>query len=149
MSKASNLQEFLRSKAATAPEAEIDWAAEKAKWLQNIGRLYDLIAKWLGPLAEDGTVRYSKKPITLEEEGIGSYQVDILALSIGRQTVEVRPKGREFEGTEGIVEVRGRRAVRTLIIKHGQWLVVEKTMLLKTFPFNEDSFRDLLQDVMA
>ena len=151
MKKNDELESFLRSKAATAPEAEpeVDWEARKNKWLDETEKLYGLVWKWLEPLAREGTIRCSREPMTVEEDNIGSYRVDVLTLSIGKQRVEFRPKGTQFEGVDGLVDVSGQRAVRTLVLKRGQWFVVEKAMLLKTFPFNKDSFRDLLQDVMV
>jgi len=150
MSEQDTLQAFLRSKAASqeGTEEQIDWDARKERWLAAINDLYDLVKSWLQPLENDGTVRYQLAPIPLNEEHIGAYKVDVLTLLIGKQSIAFHPKGTLIMGADGRVDVRGQRAVRTLVLNEGEWLVVERTPRLRTLPFNEDSFQDLLQEVM-
>ena len=150
MDEKNELHAFLRQKAAstTGTETEVDWEARKDKWLSHIAHLYKMIHKWIAPLKSDGTVRSQMSPLSLEEDYIGPYQVDVLALSIGKQCVEFHPKGTLIVGADGRVDVRGQRAVRTLVLKADQWFIVERSPRLKTLPFNEDSFQDLLREVM-
>jgi hypothetical protein len=146
----NGLHAFLRSKAAASPEPEenIDWEARKEEWLSNLNDLYALIRSWLRPLEEDGTLSYSITQVTLQEDYLGSYSVDALSLHIGNQRIEFYPKGTLIVGAEGRVDVRGPKAVRTLVLSNGQWSVVERSPRLKMLPFNEDSFQDMLQEVM-
>jgi hypothetical protein len=151
MSKKDGLDAFLRSKVDRSrhPEAEIDWDARKDKWLADIAKLYDQVKKWLAPLEKDGIVRYLPGSVTLQEDYIGSYQVDVLTLLVGKQRVEFRPKATLIIGAEGRVDVQGPRAVRTIVLRKDQWFVVERSPRLKTLPFNKDSFQGVLQEVMA
>jgi len=146
----NGLHAFLRSKATASPEPEedIDWQARKEKWLTSLCDLYDLIKSWLRPLEKDGTLRYSSTQVTLQEDYLGSYHVDVLSLHIGKLKVDFYPKGTLIVGAEGRVDVRGPKAVRTLVLSNGQWSVVERSPRLKMLPFNEDSFQDMLQEVM-
>ena len=146
----NGLHAFLRSKATASPEAEedIDWQARKEKWLASLSDLYGLIKSWLRPLEKDGTLRYSSTQITLQEDYLGSYQVEALSLQIGKQKVDFYPKGTLIIGAEGRVDVRGQRAMRTIVLSDGKWSVVEQSPRLKMLPFNEDSFQDLLQEIM-
>jgi len=151
MKKNDELESFVRAKAATAAEAEpgIDWEARRDKWLDEIGKLYGLVRKWLEPLERDDTVRYSTSPITIDEDYIGSYQAERLILLIAKQRVELRPKGTLIVGAEGRVDVRGQRAARSIILKGNQWFVLERVPELKTVPFNKKAFKNILQEVMA
>ena len=150
MDEKNELHAFLRQKAASisGTETEVDWEARKHKWLSHIAQLYKMIHKWIAALEGDGTVRSQTSSDSLEEDYIGPYQVDVLALSIGKQCVEFHPKGTLIVGVDGRVDVRGLRGVRTLVLKGDQWLILERSPRLKTLPFNEDSFQDVLQEVM-
>lgn len=150
MNEENGLHAFLRSKAKTStePAEYIDWEKRKGKWLACLDDLYSLVKSWLTPLEQDNTVSYSITQTTLQEDYLGSYQVDVLSLHIGDQTVDFHPKGTLIIGAEGRVDVRGQRAIRTLVFNEGDWFVVERSPRLKMLPFNEDSFQDLLQEVM-
>jgi len=150
MSEHNTLQAFIRSKVASPPEpeAQIDWAHRKEEWLKAIDGLYDLVKSWLQPLESDDTLRFRLAKISLEEDQIGTYEVDVLTLLIGKQRVAFYPKGTLIIGADGRVDVRGQRAVRTLVLNGGRWFVVERAPRLKTLPFNDDSFQDLLREVM-
>jgi hypothetical protein len=150
MSEQDTLHAFLRSKATSRAELEeqIDWQARKQEWLTALNDLYGLVKSWLQPLENDGTVRYPPAHITIREDHIGTYKVDVLTILIGKQRIAFHPKGTLIIGADGRVDVRGQRAVRTLILSDGEWVVVERTPQLRTFPFNEDSFQDLLREIM-
>jgi hypothetical protein len=146
----NGLHAFLRSKAAESqePAEDIDWQARKQDWVSSLKDLYALIRSWLRPLEEDGTLSYSITQVTLQEDYLGSYSVDALSLHIGNQRIEFCPKGTLIVGAEGRVDVRGPKAVRTLVLSDGQWSVVERSPRVKMLPFNEDSFHDMLQEVL-
>lgn len=109
MSKTTELEAFIRSKAGgtTRGEPEIDWQAKKDAWLRNIADLYAVIRKWLAPLEKDGVLRFLTASITLQEEQIGSYAVDVLTILIGKQKVAFYPKGTLIIGAEGRIDIRG------------------------------------------
>jgi hypothetical protein len=147
MSKKDGLDAFLRSKASTEPE--IDWEARKDRWISEIMKLYDQIKEWLAPLEKDEVVRYSTLTMTLQEDPIGSYQVDVLMLLVGKQRVEFRPKGTLIVGANGRVDIQGPRAMRTIVLQDGRWLIVERSPRVKTRPFDKDSLETVLKEVMA
>ena len=150
MKEENGLHAYLRQKAASTagPEIEIDWNKKKNQWLNHIAQLYKMIHKWIAPLESDGTVRLQTSSESLEEDYIGQYQVDVLTLLIGKQHVEFHPKGTLIIGANGRIDVRGQRGIRTLVLMENQWFIVERSPRLKTLPFNEDSFQDVLQEVM-
>lgn len=150
MNEKNELHAYLRQKAASTAgaENEVDWKEKKDKWLSHIVQLYKMIHEWIAPLESDGTLRSQTSSESLEEDHIGQYQVDVLTLVIGEQRVEFHPKGTLIIGANGRVDVQGQHGIRTLVLKADQWYIVERFPRLKTLPFNEDSFQDVLQEVM-
>lgn len=150
MNEENGLHAYLRQKAASTAgaEEEVDWKQRKEKWLKHVARLYKMIHKWIAPLESDGTVRSQTSSESLEEDHIGQYQVDVLTLFIGKQRVEFHPKGTLIIGADGRVDVHGQHGIRTLVLKEERWSIVERLPRLRTFPFNEDSFQDVLREVM-
>jgi len=114
MSTENDLISFLHSKAG-APVPKIDWEARKDNWLKNIAQFYDLIKDWLKPLENDKTVSYRKIAKTIEEEYLGSYQVEDLILQIGNQHVVFHPKGTLIVGANGRIDIQGQRSIRSII----------------------------------
>ena len=150
MNEKNGLHPYLRQKAVstTGGEKQVDWKEKKDKWLNHIAALYKMVHTWIAPLESDGTVRSQTSSESLEEDYIGQYQIDVLTLFIGKQHVEFIPKGTLIIGADGRVDVRGLRGIQTLVLKEDQWFLVERSPRLKTLPFNEDSFQDMLQEVM-
>ena len=150
MSKTTGLEAFIRSKAGgtTQGEPKIDWQTRKQDWLSNIADLYAVIRKWLQPLEKEGVLRFLTANITLQEEQIGAYGVEVLTILIGKQRVAFYPKGTLIIGAEGRIDIRGQRAVRTIIFNDGDWHLVERSPKLKVLPFNQNSFQDVLTEVM-
>ncbi len=147
MTQDGGLGAFLRSKAAE--QVEIDWQARRDQWLRDIDDLYTQVRAWLAPLENEGVVQYSTWSAPLQEDYIGSYQVDVLSLLIGKQRVELRPKGTLIVGANGRVDVHGQRAVRTILLQDDRWVLVERSPRPKTRPFDRDSFQIVLEEVMA
>jgi hypothetical protein len=150
MKKTTDLEEFIRSKArdTTQGEPKVDWQGRKQDWLRNIANLYANIRKWLNPLEKDGVLSFLTATITLQEEYIGTYSVEVLTILIGKQRVEFHPKGTLIIGAEGRIDIRGQRGVRTIIFNQKDWNLVERSPKLKVLPFNQDSFHDVLSEVM-
>ncbi len=149
MTDAKDLHVFLRTKAKSETKAEVvKWEEKKNRWLENIEDLYKLISSWLEPLEKERVLSHSIEKTTVKEDPIGSYDVGVLTILIGNQKVEFYPKGTLIIGAEGRIDIKGQRAVRTIILNEGQWSVVERSPRLKTLPFNEDSFQDILSEVM-
>lgn len=151
MSEYYSLQDFVRTKATLSQigtENHIDWDARINNWQAAINNLYNIVRCWLQPLEDDGTVRYLRSTVTINEEHVENYKVEVLSVLIGSQRIAFHPKGTFIIGADGRIDVRGQRAVRTLVLNDNEWFVVERTPQVKTLPFNEDSFQDLLREVM-
>ena len=116
--------------------------------MQNIAELYRQVRAWLDPLVADGLVRFKIQKSSIDEEPVGQYKVDILRLYVGSQEVVFYPKGFMIVGAEGRVDIRGHMGIRSIIFGNGQWSAVERAVKLKVILFNEQSFQDILSEVM-
>ncbi|MCX7046138.1 MAG: hypothetical protein NTX50_11715 [Candidatus Sumerlaeota bacterium] len=151
MSKATpDLMGFIRAKARSRAkvEPEVDWEVRKNNWLRQIAQLYSLMRKWLAPLEKEGSVRYLTANIPLQEDYIGAYEAEVLTVLIAKQRVAFYPKGTLIVGADGRIDIRGPKGVRTVVHSDDKWQLVERSPNLKLIPFNQDSFRDLLSEVM-
>ena len=86
----------------------------------------------------------------LSENYIGTYSVDVLVLLVGDEQVRFSPRGRNIAGAAGRVDVVGEQAEAILIYQpEAGWAFVKSRQpSLKTEPFNEATFAEVLQLVM-
>jgi len=149
MKPKSSLQYFLRQK-AKAEEAgpQIDWESRRQKWQCHVARLYDMVRGWLAPLEAKGILRFQATPYSLEEDYVGQYEIDILHILVGKQKVSFYPKGTVIAGAEGRIDVRGQKSSKMLVLRENSWFIVDKLTKVQLYPFNEDSFQGVLEEVM-
>jgi len=143
-----NLVDFVRQKAEQSDKS-IDWPARRRKWKKDVAGLYKTIRGWLSPLIADGTIQIDESKVKLREDYIGTYEISRLHILIGDQTVIFRPKGALVYGAEGRVDLTGTRSDNVLLVNDGQWSIVEGGDRVRFVPFTEESFRGLLEEVMA
>jgi hypothetical protein len=143
-----DLVDFLRQKAEQSDKS-IDWPARLRKWKKDIVGLYKTVRGWLSPLVADGTIQIDESKVKLREDYIGAYEIPRLHILIGDQTVIFRPKGALVYGAEGRVDLTGTRSDKVLLVNDGKWSIVEDGDRVRFVPFTEESFRGLLEEVMA
>jgi hypothetical protein len=149
MKSKSSLTDFLREKAEHADTADhFDWEERKNKWLKGIENLYSLIKKWLKSLEEEGKINYIVSKKKIQEDYYDPYEIEILVIVVGKQKIELLPKGTLIVGAEGRVDVRGPNGLRSLIFVNNEWLTVEKREELDVVPFNQKSFKNILKEIM-
>src|SRR5947208_2536377 len=115
----STLEEFLRKKSNQQPPEPIDWNARKKSWEFALSELYKHLESFLDNLKGEGILKISHRPVTVQEDYIGSYQVDQLVLSVGHEQVVFAPKGITVVGAKGRVDVLGQAFTRTLLWVNG------------------------------
>jgi hypothetical protein len=86
---------------------QVDWDRERDEWLAQLDELYRKIESFLLPYTSAGRIDVKYKFIELNEENLGSYQARQMILLIGRQEVDITPRGTRFIGFKGYVEVIG------------------------------------------
>jgi len=143
-----SLVDFVREK-AEKPERGPDWDARRVKWQREIADLYRMIRGWLKPLESDKTIRVEEAIVTLREDYLGAYEVPEMSILIGSQKVTFHPKGTLIVGAQGRVDVSGDTSVRTLVVNQRKWAIVGRTDRVRLVPFTGESFRGLLEEVMA
>jgi len=148
MAANQSLVSFVREK-AERPAGADDWKMRRLKWHRNITGLYRMVRAWLRPLESEKAIRIEESKLTLQEDHHGAYPVPCLHVLVGDQKVSFRPKGTLVVGAQGRVDVSGDRGVAMLVVKDGRWSIVRRTDRVEFVPFAEDSFRDLLEEVMA
>ncbi len=87
------------------------------------------------------------------EDFIGGYDIPALALTVGGERVEFRPKGVTVIGASGRVDVRGDRDTVTLLkdapdIESGWTVVLQRVPHRTTVPLDRESLKDVLERVM-
>jgi hypothetical protein len=144
---AAKLQEFIRNR-AKANSKQVDFSARKKIWIDSINSLYNEVTKWLSPLKKE--VKIHKTSVAITEDHIGTYEIDILHLLIGKDKVSFIPKGTLIIGANGRIEVLGPKSSQTLILnKENTWEIVSRRTPKPEFrSFTEESFLDILKQVM-
>jgi hypothetical protein len=146
---AAKLQEFIRSRSKSSSK-QVNFSGRKKAWIDSITTLYQEVDKWLTPLLKDKSVRFHKTTVEIAEDHIGTYQIDILHILIGKDKVSFIPKGALVIGGNGRIDILGPRASQTLILnKEYMWEIVSRRTPKPSFiPFTEESFLDTLRQVM-
>jgi len=145
------LAELVSKKQAQKLADPIDWSARLVKYLDAVDDLYRQIETAFQEAIAAGSVRIHKRPRAITERYIGAYTTTDLILIIGHEQVQFVPRGRMFAGTEGRVDVIGERAEAMIVFRPGSgWEIVEaRQPTLRTAPFNESTFAELLRETMG
>ncbi|WP_156516572.1 hypothetical protein [Paraburkholderia caribensis] len=95
---------------------QIDLEKEKSMWLQKLDQLYSLIEDGLSDYIKDGSIRLSFVETTLTEDLLGTYAVREAHITIGTQSVKLRPLGTFLIGARGRVDMTGPRGITRFTI---------------------------------
>ena len=108
MSTDDRFKNFVQQQQRVASqEREIDWGKQRDEWLGYLGQLYNQIEDFLSDYVQSGAVELHQSPIRLHEEHIGSYQANVLTITIGAQKIRFEPIGTLLIGSKGRVDVNG------------------------------------------
>lgn len=88
---------------------EINREKEKEEWLTFIRQFYDSVEIWLKPYLEREQLSYKYEKITLTEEEIGSYEVNVMKINFADQQIKLEPTGTMLIGTKGRIDMEGVR----------------------------------------
>ena len=90
-------------------EKEIDWKKQKQEWLDFIKMFYRSIESWLAPYKQAGKLSYAYQKTQLNEEYIGTYDVDVMIVDFAGQKLTLEPIGTLLIGTKGRIDMEGSR----------------------------------------
>lgn len=86
---------------------ELDLEKEKLLWLDNIKKFYKLAKESLDKYIDNGTVTFRYIDRTLTEELLGTYPVQEVQITIGREVVKLCPIGTFLIGARGRIDMIG------------------------------------------
>ncbi len=142
--------------------------------LRRIGEFYQIVQGFLKEYLEQGKVSINPRPLTLNEEYIGSYETEKCHLRMGSQEVVFSPVGTRIIGSRGRIDMKGRAgkvrfllvdkdlegiSVKTRIYAGGEtpkekdmeiiwtWKIATPPPLLRYVDLNEESFFDAIMEV--
>ena len=85
----------------------IDWDKELKEWLDYLDQFKDSIADYLSEYIDQNKVTLEFVTKRIDEQEIGSYEVDIITIIIGNTRVRLEPIGTLLIGAKGRVDMRG------------------------------------------
>jgi hypothetical protein len=147
------LEELLRKKkiAKESEPTEEDWQKEKALWLTDLQRLFNMIAVWLAPMEKEGLLKYHQRDIEIYEEDLGTYKAPQIRIEAFGDYVDLVPVGTVLIGGYGRVDLvsrNGERAILALQKRGGQWAFLERTPRVQYYPLTEENFEDILSRLL-
>ncbi len=131
------------------------------EWKTAYDQLVNEMMAWLIDEG-DGRVWFDKIPIERNERGLGSYHIEKLQISVGDETVEVIPMGRNVLGSfgpsagpeyrgAGRVDVtdgfRKYRLYRTIQDGMDVWYVIDEQDRVSSF--DKGKFLEIVMDLMS
>ena len=148
-----SLKDKLRKIAAEGQRTETDWNIIRDIWLKQVEKLYREIENWFGEYFDEGYMRISFREITLSEEHIGLYQINVMELDIGGPLVVMEPVGRNILGTAGRIDLymSGHRADRIMLLlmsdSKGQpfWELRKRNIRTEKYLFEHGIFEELIE----
>ena len=88
-------------------ESSIDWDQIRDDWKKHLDEFYKLAEGFLGEYVDQDKVRITRATKEINEEYIGSYDVESLEVQIGTTKVTIDPIGSRILGVKGRVDMRG------------------------------------------
>lgn len=86
-------------------DAEIDWDERRDTWIKQLETLYSNIENWLKSYIDKNYISLHSYEISLTEEHMGTYPVNVFELDLGDPLVVFRPIGKNIIGADGRVDV--------------------------------------------
>ena len=97
-------------------EPEVDWEQQREEWLQYLGQFYRLVEEFMGEYVHQNKVRLRRGTKKLNEEFIGEYAADTMALDIGPNSIIFDPVGTNLIGAKGRVDMQGAKGVVKFVL---------------------------------
>jgi hypothetical protein len=95
---------------------EIDWEAEKNKWLSYLDELYGLFEASLNDYKKSGKIRITYDEISITEENIGTYKAPKMIIEFAGEKITLRPVGTNLIGVKGRVDVTSKSGSAKIVL---------------------------------
>ncbi len=171
------LEEILRKKHQIKEKQGVDWNRRRNVWLNSVEAFYRDIVTWLEPFTEKGLLEITCEDAVKREEHIGEYHLKKMILSISEETVVFDPVGTLIIGAWGRIDMTGRNGtIMFVLADRGSdgprirmktdtgfrennnpksdkepelgWKISTSPPDMRYIPLNEDSFSDVLAEVI-
>ncbi|BBB89713.1 MAG TPA: hypothetical protein PKA28_12455 [Methylomusa anaerophila] len=109
-----DLEKLLKEKGENkGNNVEIDWEAEKNKWLNAVADFFHDIECWVGNLPN---LKIDYTPITIKEEYIGHYETKKMIITMLNQNVTLEPIGTNLIGAHGRIDLKGKKGTVKFVL---------------------------------
>jgi len=99
---------FVEQKSQDEKSAQsINWEKNKLEWLKQLTAFYSKVEEYLAGYIRSGQIRIKTSLVQLNEEHIGTYQAELKQISIGSDTIKLKPIGTLLIGAKGRVDMVG------------------------------------------
>ncbi len=153
MGASEALKQILKDKVERDAKAlgAIDRDMRRTERIAALATLYADIEGWLKPSVSEGLVKLTREPCELEDRHTGKFESESLVIEVGSSKVHFRPIAGNVAGASARVDMSsGARSIKLVYLPgRGEWSFLLRAAGVQTAPVNEDSFTDILRDILA
>ncbi len=145
--KVDTFKEFLEKKKEKNLVADPEF--RKNEWIKAVKNLHKKIGNRLNDYQKKGLIKIHTRNIKRYEEDLGEYEIYQLELIFsGFEKIIFEPRGTILVESKGRIDVKGPKGEMMLILSDDDtWIWAKRTYKLETFDFNEDTFKDVIQQL--
>lgn len=112
--------DFIKQANVRAQGSKVDWNEQREEWLSYLNQFYDMVGGFISDYVEAHQLSCTRSKKTLNEENIGSYDVDVLSINISANTITLTPIGTLLFGGKGRVDMVGPKGkVKFVLVPKG------------------------------
>jgi len=125
------------------------------RWKGAVSRLYDDIAAWLKPYVDDGGLVLERVTKAVHEEATGAYEIDVLDIEVGTETVRLEPMGAVVIGALGRIDMSllGSGDPLFLVLagpaQQPTWNLVKPSKRTRSTALTKATFEATLEELLA
>lgn len=145
----ATLTDFLRKqKAADNPDRRVQ--RQKA-WLSALDKLFQKIRSWLAEAEQEKLIKVRIEKVNHAEEGLGTFEVPRLTLTVDHKTIILKPIGATIVGADGRVDMVSTKGTYLFLYLADQnkWVYGSGTRPSEFRELTEEVFTDLLKRALA
>lgn len=125
----------------------VDYAPRRTEWVARVSVLADQVAQWCA--AEGWTVEREEKRV--REKLLGEYTVPVLLMTVPGGELHLNPIALHVVGGNGRVDLEAFPTLSRvkLVGEDGGWKIMTDSNVPLRHPWNEETFVQLVQDLMS
>ncbi len=113
----SEFDDFIRRQQAKRQQsAQLDVVRELDEWRKHLSTLYETVEAYMAAYIQNGAATIKYRPIELNEEFSGPYEVNQMTLTIEPSVIQFKPIGTMLIGSKGRVDVQGPQGDARLVL---------------------------------